>query len=93
MRHILVVVLLLAQSFGAFAQPKPAYELFDSNGKKVSHKKMMKALLTADVVLFGELHNNPIAHWLQLSVATELHPKRDLVLGAEMVEADNQAVF
>jgi len=93
MKGFLALILLAVSSFGTLAQTKPAYELFDSNGKKVSHKKMMKALLSADVVLFGELHNNPIAHWLQLSVATELHPKRDLVLGAEMVEADNQTVL
>ncbi len=93
MRGVLTMVVIVACLYGANAQPKPAYELFDSNGKKVSHKKMMKALLAADIVLFGELHNNPIAHWLQLSVAKDAHLKRDLVLGAEMVEADNQAVL
>ena len=43
-----------------------------------------------DVVLFGEYHNNAIAHWLQLSVTKDLFEKRKLTLGAEMFERDNQ---
>lgn len=43
-----------------------------------------------DIVLFGELHNNPIAHWLQFETLTDLHEKRAITLGAEMFEADNQ---
>ena len=44
----------------------------------------------ADVVLFGEYHNNPIAHWLQRTLIKDLQPKRPLILGAEMLERDNQ---
>ena len=40
--------------------------------------------------MFGELHNNPIAHWLQLETTRELGKKKELILGAEMIEADNQ---
>jgi uncharacterized iron-regulated protein len=43
-----------------------------------------------DIVLFGEYHNNAIAHWLQLSVTKDLFEKRKLTLGAEMFERDNQ---
>ncbi|HRF19088.1 MAG TPA: ChaN family lipoprotein, partial [Chitinophagaceae bacterium] len=39
---------------------------------------------------FGEYHNNAIAHWLQLEVTKDLKQSRNLVLGAEMFEADNQ---
>lgn len=42
------------------------------------------------MVLFGELHNNPIAHWLQYELTADLHNRRPLILGAEMIEADNQ---
>ena len=44
----------------------------------------------ADVVLFGEHHNNPIVHWLQLEATSDLNKSRKLILGAEMFEADNQ---
>lgn len=70
---------------------KPAYLLYKGKGKKSSYKKMMKQLQKADIILFGEFHNNPIAHWLQVEVTQSLHHKRELVLGAEMFEADNQA--
>jgi len=73
----------------AFTQ-KRAYRIYNSKGKKVSYKKMAKTLAKKDVVLFGELHNNPIAHWLQFELTSDLHRSRKLILGAEMLEADNQ---
>lgn len=51
---------------------------------------MLKAAKEADVVLFGELHDNPICHWLQLELSRDLI-ELDPVFGAEMFEADNQA--
>ncbi len=56
-------------------------------------KKLVKEAANADVVFFGELHNNPpISHWLQLELTQALHEIHDakLVLGAEMIETDNQ---
>ena len=44
----------------------------------------------ANVVLFGEHHNNPIVHWLQFEATVDLSKQRKLTLGAEMFEADNQ---
>jgi uncharacterized iron-regulated protein len=72
------------------AQDKTPYVLYNAKGKKVSYKKMIRVLKEKDIVLFGEYHNNAIAHWLQLEVTKELKQSRDLVLGAEMFEADNQ---
>jgi uncharacterized iron-regulated protein len=72
------------------AQHKPAYVLYTAAGKKTNYGKMLKSLQTKDIVLFGEYHNNPISHWLQLAVTKDLHPLRELILGAEMFEADNQ---
>ena len=51
------------------------------------------AMGSADVVLFGELHNNPVAHWLQVVVARDLAARGGLVLGAEMIEADDQGTL
>tara|TARA_B110000444_G_C18564415_1_gene466364 strand:+ start:472 stop:666 length:195 start_codon:yes stop_codon:yes gene_type:complete len=50
---------------------------------------MVVAALDADVVLFRELHDNPTLHWLQLLLTEDLGTKaNELVLGAEMLEAD-----
>lgn len=78
----------------SFAQ-KPAFRLFTVEGKKVKYEKMIAEAAKADVVLFGELHNNPISHWLQLELTRDLLEKsgKELVLGAEMFEADNQLIL
>ena len=85
-----MLVLCTGILFTPEAQDKPAYILYNATGKKVSYKKMLKTLRQKDIVLFGEFHNNPISHWLQLEVTKDLKQKRDLVLGAEMFERDNQ---
>lgn len=72
------------------AQDKKAYQLFDKNGKKVSYDKLLKASLKTQVVLFGEYHNNSVSHWLQIELTKDVAAKTPVVLGAEMIEADNQ---
>ncbi len=82
--------ILILLSLTLYAQKKPAYNLFNAQGKKVNYGKMLRAIEKGDILLFGELHNNPIAHWLQYEVTRDLHNSRQLTLGAEMFEADNQ---
>ena len=72
------------------AQDKKAYQIFDKNGKKTSYEKLLKAGEKSEVVFFGEYHDNSVVHWLQLEFTKDLAQKKDLVLGAEMLEADNQ---
>ena len=93
MRKIILTNLLLLIFGGLMAQQKPAYVLYNSKGKKVSYQKMIKQLVENDVVLFGEYHNNAIAHWLQLSVTKDCQSLKSLVLGAEMFEQDNQTAL
>ncbi len=85
-------LLLLVTALFAFKHDKPAYKLYKANGKQVKYQKMLEAARKADVVFFGELHNNPISHWLQFELTTQLYNDKNgqLVLGAEMFEADNQ---
>lgn len=42
--------------------------------------------------MFGELHDNPICHWLQRELTEDMlaEKKTNLVLRAEMFEADDQ---
>jgi len=91
MKKLTVLSVSLLLMISVFAQHKPAYVLYNSKGKKVSYKKMMRVLKEKDIVLFGEFHNNAIAHWLQLEVTQDLAVSRKLILGAEMFEADNQS--
>ena len=88
-----LVLLLLTLTFTLQARDKPAYVLYNAQGKKVTYAKMIKQLQQQDVVLFGELHNNPISHWLELEITQACAEKRKLVLGAEMLEQDNQSAL
>jgi uncharacterized iron-regulated protein len=90
MKKLLLLATFLFSIILSDAQHKSPYVLYNAKGKKVSYKKMIKTLQAKDILLFGEYHNNSIAHWLQLEVTKDLKQSRDLVLGAEMFEADNQ---
>lgn len=74
---------------------KPGYILFDIKGERTDYDKMLAEALKSDVILFGELHDNPICHWLQHELTSDLFnsKKANLVLGAEMFEADDQIVL
>lgn len=86
-----ILLLFVFIVFVAMRGDKPAYKLFTQKGKATDYSQLIKAAAKADVVLFGELHNNPISHWLQLEVTRSLYAEKgkQLVLGAEMFEADN----
>jgi len=87
----LLVLLFIFVSFSQ-AQEKKAYNLFDSEGNEISFEDMADRLKESDIILFGELHNNPISHWLQLELVKKLYDskKEKLVIGAEMFESDDQ---
>ncbi|MQP24453.1 iron-regulated protein [Flavobacterium sp. LMO8] len=86
----LILYLAIILSMSSMAQDKKAYQIFDKKGKKSSYEKVLKASEKTDVVLFGEIHDNSLVHWLQLEFTKDLAQRKSLVLGAEMLEADNQ---
>lgn len=73
----------------------PAYQIFNEKGKSSDFGKLLNAAADADVVLFGELHNNPISHWLQLELTKALYNKKNgaIIMGAEMFESDNSLII
>ncbi len=89
-------LLLISVSLGsqiASAQ-KPAYSLYDSAGNVLPYDRMLQQLSQTDVVLFGELHNDALVHWLELQVAKDLFAQdSNLMIGAEMFETDNQLLL
>ena len=74
----------------SFGQNKQPYQIFDKSGNKTSYEKLLKSALKSKVVLFGELHDNSIIHWLELEFAKDIAAKTDIVIGTEMIETDNQ---
>jgi len=94
MRYLLLSVLFLGTlaSGVAFGQ-EHSHKWYNSKGKKSKYKKMVKACQDADIVLFGELHNSAISHWVQLELLKSMNGTRSLVLGAEMFETDTQDIL
>jgi len=95
MKNFIIYLCLAAFSLPVSAAEKPAYRLYDSEGRPVDYEQMIRTLGKADMVFFGEEHNNPIAHWMEREVMVSLYELRgkDLMMGAEMIEADNQLIL
>ena len=90
-----ILPLLLLATVSLTGQDKPAYRLFHANGKAATYEELLQAAQKTDVLFFGEQHNNPICHWLQLELTRELFDlkKGALTLGAEMFERDDQLLL
>jgi uncharacterized iron-regulated protein len=84
-----LLAFILLSTF-ATAQDKQPYQLFTKDGKATTYKKLLNAAIDTDVILFGEFHDNALCHWLELELAKDIADKKTIVMGAEMIEADNQ---
>ncbi len=93
MKAILIFSLSIFIFSTALAQKMDAYQIYTSNGKKTSFSKLIKDANASEIILFGEFHNNPISHWLELELLKNINEKKNLILGAEMFEADNQTAL
>lgn len=93
--RFLVSLCFLVLTSNSFSQDLTAYKIYNEKGKRVSPKKMMKAIKDADITFYGEYHNNPIAHWLEFEITQELAKENDnkIILGFEMFEADQQILL
>ncbi|MCR5312508.1 MAG: ChaN family lipoprotein [Bacteroidaceae bacterium] len=94
MRKFTCFVFLGLMTIMVGAQPK-AYTLFDEKGNAVEYEKMIGELAQADVVFFGEMHNDPICHWMETQVLKSLYGNWNgkINVGMEMFEADNQLII
>jgi uncharacterized iron-regulated protein len=93
-KYVVAGILFIACSLNGniFGQKLEAYRIFNAKNRKVNFEKLLAQTEKAEIILFGELHNNPISHWLQLELTQRLFElkKENLVLGMEMFEADDQ---
>jgi uncharacterized iron-regulated protein len=92
--HLSLTLLLLLVFNSIQAQEKKAFSLYTQEGEKISYDAVLDSLSKTNVVLFGEFHNNPISHWLQFEVVSDLKTaKTNLAIGAEMFETDTQSIL
>ncbi len=90
-----VFLLLLVLPFLAMKSDKPAYKVYNAKGRSVDYEEILNAAKKSDIIFFGELHKNPIAHWLEMELTKDLFAEKggSLVLGFEMFEVDNQLLI
>ena len=95
MRKSILIVLVVFILGSAMKSDKPAYQFYNLKGKDAGYKDVLNAALGSDIVFFGELHDSPICHWLELELTKDLYAemKENLVIGAEMFESDNQLLL
>ena len=93
MKNILFITVFFLMT--SFLTDKSAYKLYTKTGKEVKYSKMLEDIQEADIILFGEIHNNPISHWLEFELTKDLFEikQQNLILGAEMFESDNQLII
>lgn len=95
LKSIFFIIFFLSHTLCIFSQSKLAYIIYDTTGNALSYEQMLQSCQQADIVFFGELHNNPICHWLEYEILYDLYKTRNkkIVVGAEMFESDNQLVI
>lgn len=89
----LFFMLVLMVSTKVWSQGPEAYKWVNASGKATTYAKLVKEAAKADIILFGELHDDPIAHWFQLMLTKDLAAKNkaNFIIGSEMIERDQQA--
>lgn len=94
-RIIFILLIALAPCLSGYKTSDPVtYRIYDKTGKVVTWAEVMNFCKKQDAVFFGELHNNAIAHWMQLELTKALYKENaNLILGAEMFEADQQLIL
>lgn len=96
MRRLFTFTLFVGLVSASIAQDFSGFTVYTSKGKKTSVKKMLKAVSATDFVFFGEYHNDPIGHWLELEVFKAVHAvprKVTPMLSFEMFEQDQQQLL
>ena len=90
-----ILLLVFLFPIFVFAQTDQAFVIYNAKGKKVSIAKMTRESIDAQLILFGEFHDNPISHWLELELLKELFNQKGkkLIVGFEMFEQDQQAAL
>jgi uncharacterized iron-regulated protein len=92
----LLNVFLLFSTIAAFGQDRSTYKIYDTKKKKeISIDDIIKDFANADVLFFGEEHDDSIGHMLEAQVFEKAHKAygKKIALSLEMFEADVQIIL
>ena len=90
--------LLVLFSTLAFSQAPMSehYKIYDTRSKQIiTIDKIVAGFAAADILFFGEEHNDSAGHYLKRIIFEALHKKygNDIALSLEMFETDNQTAL
>lgn len=89
-------LLLIFFSASAIAQQQPDYSIYSVKQKRtISLAALVGQVKNANVILFGEEHNDAVGHAIQAGLFKLLHQANDsaLVLSMELFETDVQPIL
>jgi uncharacterized iron-regulated protein len=96
MKWPLLFILFFAQTLFAQDSMSMHYKIYDTRSKQIiSIDKIVADMAAADVLFFGEEHNDSAGHYLENKIFRALHAQygSQLALSMEMFETDNQLVL
>ena len=91
--YLLLSFLLLTVLTFALDKIDDQYKIYDTRAKQfITIDKMIDDCAVADVLFFGEEHNDSIGHYLEHTILRKLYAKsgNKLALSLEMFETDGQ---
>ncbi len=97
MRAFIITILCLT-GFTAIAQSdmQQHYKIYDTRNKQlINIEQIVSAMADADVLFFGEEHNDSAGHFLEAAIFKALHTAygNQISLSLEMFETDGQLVL
>jgi uncharacterized iron-regulated protein len=92
---LIVPFIILFSSLSVFAQDSMSvhYKIYDTRSKQITTiDKIVADMANADVLFFGEEHNDSACHYLENKIFRALHAQYadKIALSMEMFETDNQ---
>lgn len=95
---MIAVLIVFISSFSSYAQDSMSahYKIFDTRTKQITGiDKIVADMSDADVLFFGEEHNDSAGHYLENKIFRALHAAYGdkVILSMEMFERDNQTAL
>jgi len=91
-----IIITVISINLSAQESMNDHFKIYDTRKKEiVTLEKIVTALEKADVLFFGEEHNDSTGHFLENKIFRSLYERygNKLVLSLEMFETDNQLVL